>query len=90
MPQAPPKNMSFAEAFAQGLPLTEKQISIYLQVSTRQVRRLVAQGLPSYLVGHSRRFDVVAVRTWLSTTLPKLSQQSGGLHPKEHRESRLH
>lgn len=78
------------EALANQMPLTDLQIAEFLQVSLRQVSRLVAAGLPSYKVGVSRRFDVHEVKQWLSQQRPALEKQSAGLHPKEQRENRLH
>lgn len=80
------KSIPLANALALGQPLTLLQCSEFLQVSVRSVHRLVAQGLPVFLVGpRSPRFDIKAVQSWLETKLPVLVTQSGGLHPKESR-----
>lgn len=83
--------ISLIDALAAGCPLTKEQVAQFLQVSTRQVERLMREGLPHFLAGKRHpRFDVEAVKGWLYTKRPALQQISAGLHPKEQRANRLH
>lgn len=78
------KPTSLTDALAHGSPLTKGQLSELLQVSSRQIQRLMQEGLPCFFLGkHSPRFTVAAVEAWLSIKRPSLVTQSSGLHVKE-------
>ena len=46
--------------------LTPAELAAHLRTSERTVARMVADGCPSILVGHRRRFDLPAVLAWAS------------------------
>ena len=46
--------------------MTRAECARYLKVSTAQVDRLVAKGLPVHRVGESPRFRIDEVRAWVS------------------------
>ena len=47
--------------------LKPAQMAESLQISERQLKRLVADGLPYILVGRAaKRFDPITVKTWLA------------------------
>jgi hypothetical protein len=45
--------------------LTTDELADFLQVSSRTIRSLRAEGLPVFLIGDAPRFELPAVLTWL-------------------------
>jgi excisionase family DNA binding protein len=58
------------------LLLTTKDLCKQLQLSERSIYRLIKQGLPSILLGRSRRFELDRVKTWLASFQMKAKAKS--------------
>ena len=46
--------------------LTIRELARKLNISTRQVYRLIDQGLPFHIVGERKRFDINIVMEWIN------------------------